>query len=121
MRRAALILLLTLNAPALAGVACEFACTQPHHQGVPQAAEDCHQRDDSRPTVASSASLSCHTDTDRAAVVRAVVTASSVINLIAPTDAAAVARVILTAGRSLTGTPARPSSSSRRPTIPLRI
>ena len=121
MRRAALILLLTLGAPALAGVACELVCTQIHHQGVPQAAEDCHQRDDSRPIVAPSDSLSCHTDTDRAAVVRAVVTASSVITLIAPTDAAAVARVILSDGGSLTGTPARPSSSSLRPTIPLRI
>ena len=121
MRRAAFFLLLTLIVPALAGVACEIVCTQPHHQGVPQAAEDCHQRDRSRPIVASSASLSCHTDTDQAAVVRAAVTTSSVIHLIAPTKAATVARVILTAGRSLTGTPARPSSSSLRPTIPLRI
>lgn len=121
MRRAALFLLLTLTVPSLAGVACEIVCTQPHHQGVPQAAGDCHQRDHSWPIVASSASLSCHTDTDQAAVVRAVVTTSAVITLIAPTDAAAVARVILTAGRSRTGTPARPSASSPRPTIPLRI
>jgi len=121
MRRAALILLLTFTAPALADLTCELVCTQPHHQGVPQAAEDCHQRDDARPIVAPSDSLSCHTDTDGAIVVPAVITASSVTSLIVPAGAAAMAPVILTTGRSLTGTPARPSSSSRRPTIPLRI